>query len=589
MSYTAPAYNAADLTFESGYTTPAYDEADFSFLTANIATGFSSTQFGTPVASVDHTGQATGFSSTQFGTPFAVYDFADSATGFSSTQFGTPESTRQEQVTGFSSTQFGTPYNQPWAVGFSSTQFGTPIMHRLEYQITQDSTFIPGDPQDILVTGNPNVWNTYPFDQIVTVSGDYGDVDVQTIESTSFGYLSSLVTQDNHAFVQPGDSYEFELALQRVPASGLPTSDTILTTFSISAYSAIDNYDVDYYAQVTRSSGGDVSVTLAAYAEDDEYDILLDETTTQTVTGFPTSFSLYEGPTFRMVASPAEMALYIRAPGFAEVLAATLPTAYTPVAPVSAVWVGSYYFKVSSISLVNTDDSPTIEVSNRTIYSRHGNHTGRHWWRAAGIGLVTRFGTPTTPHDVTETATGFRTGGVGRPVLFPGSLPDHEYVSADGFRSTQFGMPAAVRDETGEATGRSSTNFGTPATTVTTQAQGTTTTQFGTPVAANRASASGFRSTQFGAATSTRTERAAGFSKTRVGKPRAYDIGGHRAYGFRCTKFGHPRGRDSIGGTATGLHGTQFGTPAAVETHLVDPLPPVTSFGKPTLIRQPLC
>lgn len=156
MSYTSPLGNLADLKFGTGYTAPLGNAADLAFPeTVFLATGFCSTQFGTPSATQPPT--AAGFCSTQVGTPSAGVRV--SAVGSSTTQlgsptghlvhpatslgrgtrFGTPSSpvTQTGVAEGFCTTRFshytygivmsgpGPGYYRP--AGFRNTQFGTPV------------------------------------------------------------------------------------------------------------------------------------------------------------------------------------------------------------------------------------------------------------------------------------------------------------------------------------------------------------------------------------------------------------------------------------------------------------------------------
>lgn len=156
MSYAPPLGNLADLKFGTGYTAPLGNAADLAFQTVVFsATGFCSTQFGTPSASQPP--MAAGFCSTQVGTPSAGVRV--SAVGSSTTQlgsptgrlvhpatslgrgtrFGTPSSpvTQTGVAEGFCTTRFshytygivmsgpGPGYYRP--AGFRNTQFGTPV------------------------------------------------------------------------------------------------------------------------------------------------------------------------------------------------------------------------------------------------------------------------------------------------------------------------------------------------------------------------------------------------------------------------------------------------------------------------------
>lgn len=143
MSYTPPAYNAADFTFSGD---EYADRTNFTWdvlAVTKLATGFSTTQFGNTTAAFWQIKDATGIVHTNFGTP--TNGRAQAATGATpSTTFGTPGHARAGTATGFQSfnsgtatskiewqvTKFGTPRLFPMHVapGYVITQFGTPYV-----------------------------------------------------------------------------------------------------------------------------------------------------------------------------------------------------------------------------------------------------------------------------------------------------------------------------------------------------------------------------------------------------------------------------------------------------------------------------
>lgn len=124
MSYTRPSASAANLSWsgQAAYTRPAANAANLEFAASHVASGFTSTNFGTPTLAQ----HAVGFTSTEFGTPAYIGPHVCDATGFSDTQFGTPVADGYFSASGFTSTEFGSPIVVLQAVGFTSTQFGTP-------------------------------------------------------------------------------------------------------------------------------------------------------------------------------------------------------------------------------------------------------------------------------------------------------------------------------------------------------------------------------------------------------------------------------------------------------------------------------
>lgn len=124
MSYTRPAGNAANLSFQPArnYQRPAGNDADLSFETGvlrakHILPGALGVPFAPRIPSP--------IVSTRFGTP--VLRLTSLATGFNSTGVGAPRLTTRCVATAIGPiTAFGTP-TVPWtAKGFSSTRPGTP-------------------------------------------------------------------------------------------------------------------------------------------------------------------------------------------------------------------------------------------------------------------------------------------------------------------------------------------------------------------------------------------------------------------------------------------------------------------------------
>ena len=83
-----------------------------------------------PLSSLPNAGDqmASGFTSGNFGTPLAVWDQLQNASGFTSSSFGTPTHARGQPASGFTSSSFGTPFGQNVQVvsGFTSGTFGAP-------------------------------------------------------------------------------------------------------------------------------------------------------------------------------------------------------------------------------------------------------------------------------------------------------------------------------------------------------------------------------------------------------------------------------------------------------------------------------
>jgi hypothetical protein len=220
-----------------------------------------------------------------------------------------------------------------------------------------------------------------------------------------------------------------------------------------------------------------------------------------------------------------------------------------------------------------------------------GSPSARQFWRAHSLGPTTRFGTPGTPTDRANAASGFlatRFGTPGAIASSPGSLARKTFASALG-PVARFGTPSAALAQTGQASGFTSTAFGTPRSAQAGHADaiGPLAT-FGTPTLSLAQRAAGFKETAFGTPTLRLTAYASSIApRTRFGTPRQWAA--HQSYGFCNTRFGHPRGLNQHRYHTTGFCGTAFGTPAMHETHRAVMTSPGSRFGTPLLRRNPQC
>lgn len=206
----------------------------------------------------------------------------------------------------------------------------------------------------------------------------------------------------------------------------------------------------------------------------------------------------------------------------------------------------------------------------------------------------TSFGTPAHPHPQTATATGWEVTGMGRPVA--GTYTPfivNRTVSATTLRPVKFGLAAAAAQVSAQASGQTSTAFGSPTSRRAQSAQSLApTVTFGLPSASAGTRAAGFRAPSFGTPTARTTHRAASvYRATRWGLPTAERSNTYKVRGIDLrARFGQPAAHRLNAYRATaGAPTTQFGTPVATPRYRAFHLPPETRFGKPRLIRSPAC
>lgn len=195
-------------------------------------------------------------------------------------------------------------------------------------------------------------------------------------------------------------------------------------------------------------------------------------------------------------------------------------------------------------------------------------------FKAGGVGKPYLATTPEVVRNTVVRAQGFVAPQFGTP-----SSPVEQIGVARGLLASRFGAPR---------TGPSPvTKFGLHTSSVVMPAFGAApSTAFGTPTSAFGCHAQGFRASQFGLPAATQAHVATGWGPcTRFGRPLGIK-GGHTAYGFgRISRFGVPRLLTPTY-LATGVSFAMFGTPTAQEIHLALHLPPDTRFGQPLMKRH---
>jgi hypothetical protein len=259
---------------------------------------------------------------------------------------------------------------------------------------------------------------------------------------------------------------------------------------------------------------------------------------------------------------------------------------------------------------------PTHPVGFRS--TAFGTPLGVQYWTAASLGECTHFGTPSTPTNRIQVASGELNTHIGHPTAIryaPAITLQKELAS--GFRSALFGTPTAHPATAGAATGFTSSAFGTPAAitwgmvtslgpTARFGLAGATggdshrwgavgaapATAFGTPVAKLTGHASTLsRVVSFGTPQHGRTQQASStWRATRFGTPTCARSNTYIVYGINASgRFGQPRAFNRFNYPASGFTATQLGTPACLQRHRVTMTAPATRFGTALLVRNPEC
>lgn len=227
------------------------------------------------------------------------------------------------------------------------------------------------------------------------------------------------------------------------------------------------------------------------------------------------------------------------------------------------------------------------------VSTQVGTPTGKQVWYAASLGIITKYGIPTTPTHQVCVADGFQPVQYGTPVSWrytPGGLDI--ICRAQGFRPTKYGTPVASWSQSGESTGFSSTAVGTPRAIMTLHVPSIgPVAQYGTPQARQTQRAQWFKATTIGTPQSRRTQYANSLApKTRFGTPTVIRSNWYEVRGFKATKFGYPtatqRNAYHVGEWQVS---TLFWSPTATQTYPAMSIPPVTRFGRMQLRRNTQC
>lgn len=227
------------------------------------------------------------------------------------------------------------------------------------------------------------------------------------------------------------------------------------------------------------------------------------------------------------------------------------------------------------------------------VSTQFGTPTARQFWKVPTLGVITKFGTPTTPTNRTGEVSGFAPVRFGKPLAIRHSPPGTNIICrVEGFSLSLFGTPSARWGQTGAVSAIAPTvQFGTPRAILTGHVDSIApTVQFGTPTVRTKHQVSGFRPVAFGLARAILTQRVTGMEPAvRFGTPKAIRSNWYEVRGFMPVRFGTPRGYQRNNHHVAGFMSAQFGTPAAYQTHRVISIPPITRFGKPMLKRTTQC
>jgi hypothetical protein len=221
-----------------------------------------------------------------------------------------------------------------------------------------------------------------------------------------------------------------------------------------------------------------------------------------------------------------------------------------------------------------------------------GTPSGHQYWIASPLVYETRFGTPTTPTNRTQIASGFGHTVVGDPVALRFTPLDLSQIeTAYSFKSTIIGIPTALATVSAGARGFTTTAFG-AATALAGAAQQATALDpalaFGAATAALTQGATALHSTALGTPTVMLTQQATGIpSRLRFGLPRQF--GPHMVTGFNRTRFGQPKGFSRFNHPASGFTSTTFGAPTCFQRHRATATASTARFGTPLLKRNPEC
>lgn len=628
MAYTPPAGNAADFSWQgaSAYTAPSGSAANFTFqqgATASVATGFSSTAFGSPTHK--RAQAASGFTSTNVGTPTNAR--AQAASGFSSTALGTPTTKLTQAATSVASTNLGQPTNRrsQAASGFLSTQLGAPVL-----KVTQTGTASGFTGTQL---GTP-----YTITR-ATASGFAGTAfGAPTAPHTTAGVQSTVFGTPVQMYMtaaSPVTSFGPSLLARDDFSSGSTTDRAYQTALGTDTWKSVDgtisggllnpvsnewNTDYTYLefsaTSLVRSLGHYFDITVGVRAVDsverqeveayfvqgagtDYYNI--DFVTNRRDTGGlgAASLSEYDNTGIAnnaLVESPARTKFavgtdhvyrYVNRPGQLEIYedGVLLNTLATQAPNKQSLPYDNYAYIMTygfAVDYVEVNDLYGTPVSLAQFGTPSRNTIGA----ATSLGPTSVVPQAYYTFNQTTGGMGFISTGFGEPLRYV--APTFEkYGASVGAMTTVFGTPvctgAIAQAATGVATG---TTFGTP---TARRTQGTVSfaqTVMGSPALRLHAYPVGFRGTLLGSPGTKRGYPVTSIATVRFGKPRAKQPNSHVARGVRLGNFGRPKVSAPLHSyKVAGWTTTYVGAPVCFNKLKVRHLAPTCRFGSPTARR----
>src|SRR5574343_573561 len=92
-----------------------------------------------------------------------------------------------------------------------------------------------------------------------------------------------------------------------------------------------------------------------------------------------------------------------------------------------------------------------MHVAPWPVSTQFGTPSARQYWNVPSLGVITKFGTPTTPTNRTCNVSGFAPVQFGTPLAIRHRPPNMDIICrVEGFKPVRFGTPAAHWDQSGQ-------------------------------------------------------------------------------------------------------------------------------------------
>lgn len=204
----------------------------------------------------------------------------------------------------------------------------------------------------------------------------------------------------------------------------------------------------------------------------------------------------------------------------------------------------------------------------------------------------TRFGTPFITFNQTRIASGFTRGNFGTPLGTRVLPPNASRICiAQPVPSGHIGAPRLAFLQAGTATGIQGGNFGASTARMTGFVASVSGGLLGTPISLMAARASGFRPCNIGDHSSRMAQQATSlYLAPRWGQAVSDRSNTYKVAGiYRGPRLGHPNGAQRVNRTASGFAGGNIGLPTCHQRHRVTSIPPTGRPGAPLLKRITQC